>query len=459
MLNSATGDVRLRLGVAAILAAAWVGVYVPKAGCGFVLDDFEWAMTNRVRSVADVAAVLRSDNGFYRPVVGLTFSVNEFLGGTNPKPYGITNVLLALACGAAIAALCRGAGVPPGASLFAAGLWLFNPHAINMAVLWISGRTALLLTLFATMSAAALVRGRLLLALAAFLLALFSKEEAIVFPVVGAVGLYVTAPRGERSRKLLIWGTGSGLLVLVYLVARGTTDAMTPASAPPFYRFTFEASVVLRNLREYSDRALTVAFLAIFVGLAVLGVRPRWSSAFARIAAVMTVWLISSLALTLFLPVRSSLYALLPSVAGCVLAASVLSDAWARSTEKRQRWACAALLIIATVFVPIHVSRTHRYVQPAEFSTAVLNDLAVQSVGIDDGTKVVLHDDRTQRVNLDSTFGALLDQAFLFHTGRRLSFWIEPPAEYAYVSGLRPPCAGCPVPEFRVLGGRAVREK
>ena len=85
------------------------------------MDDFEWALANRVRSVADVAAVFRRDNGFYRPVVGLTFSLNEFLGGTNPKPYGITNALLALACGGAIAAFCRGLGISPGASLFAAG--------------------------------------------------------------------------------------------------------------------------------------------------------------------------------------------------------------------------------------------------------------------------------------------------------------------------------------------------
>ena len=173
----------------------------------------------------------------------------------------------------------------------------------------------------------------------------------------------------------------------------------------------------------------------------------------------MAPWFLGSLALTLFLPVRSSLYVLLPGVAGCVVAASVLSDAWERATDERKRWASAALLIIPPLLVPMYVARAHRYVRPAEFSTVVLRDLAEQSGDIAEGAKVVFHDDRTGPVNLDSTFGALLDEAFLFQTGRRLSFWIEPPAEYAYASGLRPPCAGCPVPEFRVVAGRAVRER
>ena len=45
------------------------------------------------------------------------------------------------------------------ASVAAAAIWIFNWHGINMATLWISGRTALLLTLFATWGTASLFRG------------------------------------------------------------------------------------------------------------------------------------------------------------------------------------------------------------------------------------------------------------------------------------------------------------
>ncbi|MNC96546.1 hypothetical protein D3C83_139460 [compost metagenome] len=69
-------------------------------------------------------------------------------------------------------------GLAPAASLLAAATWLFNFHAVNMAVLWLSGRTALLVTLFALASAHAMLRGRALLAGGACLLALLSKEEA-----------------------------------------------------------------------------------------------------------------------------------------------------------------------------------------------------------------------------------------------------------------------------------------
>ena len=85
---------------------------------------------------------------------------------------------------AAIACLARVLQLPTGACLFAAGVWLMNFHGINMAVLWISGRTALLLTLFAVLAAIAAARGRPAAAAILAFAAMLSKEEAVLLPVV-----------------------------------------------------------------------------------------------------------------------------------------------------------------------------------------------------------------------------------------------------------------------------------
>ena len=49
-------------------------------------------------------------------------------------------------------------------ALVAAGVWLFNFHAVNMAVLWLSGRTALLVSLFSIGSVHAMLGRRFILA-------------------------------------------------------------------------------------------------------------------------------------------------------------------------------------------------------------------------------------------------------------------------------------------------------
>ena len=41
---------------------------------------------------------------------------------------------------------------------------------------------------------------------------------------------------------------------------------MTPATAPSFYRFTLAPASVVRNALEYTDRAVTVSAIALFLG-------------------------------------------------------------------------------------------------------------------------------------------------------------------------------------------------
>src|SRR5262249_54456455 len=143
-------------------------------------------------------------------------------------------------------------------------VWAINPHGINMAVVWLSGRTALCLTLFSLLAAIACVRQRHGLAAFAIALALLSKEEAVALPFVLLAWTW-TLER-ERPRLAVVAVTLAPLVL--YLAVRALTPAFTPATAPVFYRFTTDPSTLVRNLAEYFDRSSTIAIAVTAVAAA-----------------------------------------------------------------------------------------------------------------------------------------------------------------------------------------------
>src|SRR6185295_3930084 len=163
---------------------AWCGlpllvlaaVYLPDLGHGFTKDDFAWILSSRLGRFAEVPQLFLRQNGFYRPLVSLSFAASEPLFGLQPLAYGLTNFALALAAAAGLYAVARVQGLPWAGALLAASLWALNPHGIAVAILWISGRTSLLLTVFALGAAGALLRGRVGAAALLVGCALFSKE-------------------------------------------------------------------------------------------------------------------------------------------------------------------------------------------------------------------------------------------------------------------------------------------
>jgi hypothetical protein len=448
----------LRILAHAIAFAVFAGIYLPRAGHGFIADDFEWALHNRSRSAADVAAIFTRDNGFYRPAVALTFAANEFFSGANPGPYGVTNVALAGLCALSIFWLSRELRLPVSAGAFAAAVWLLNFHGINMAVLWLSGRTALLLTLAATATVASLLRGWTSLACVFLAVALLSKEEAVLLPAVGALWLYLL--RRDRRGQLIWWVAASVCLTASYLVLRSTTGAMSPFSAPSYYRFTLAPVTVVRNALEYADRGFTFSLLMMVLALGILRVLPPrpLSRHLKAILTACAVWAVGGFAVTVFLPVRSSLYVCLPSVAGALAAAACITDAWEAADERGRQRVLIAAMLVPLALLPIHVARSVRWTSIAEFSTRTLSELKTLTAGLPEGSEIVLHDappTRANHANLASAYGSLLNDGFYFATGRRFSFRIEPDDHGAVVKAPQP-CDSCAA-EARLVDGRLVR--
>jgi hypothetical protein len=443
----------------------FVAVYGPAAGLGFVRDDYSWVQHSRLSDWPDLLRIVGTDLGFYRPAVGLTFTLDGWLFGWNSAGYGLTNLLLALGCAWAIASVARGLGLPRGAALLAGALWLIQPDFLPISVLWISGRTALLMILGSAAAAAALIRGRLWLALVCLALSLFSKEEAVVFPFVSFVWLLIVPSPPVRPLK---WALSAGAVEAIYFLARGLSGATSPVNAPPFYRFTFDPATVAGNLTWYLVHACGTALTAILMAWLLLRINPGASGSTSpaspqlplrpreRSALLFSVlWILASICLTMWLPVRSRLYLALPA-AGASLAAAACCAAWWTTASERRRRLCLVMAIgFALALVPAHLRGAREWTARTSFAAVVLGDLGALTSGLSDGATVVLVDDPNDpHGNLASVFGTMANEAAMLASGRRLSVWIEPAPPHAAVMGLRAPCPGCAALRLKLAGGR-----
>jgi hypothetical protein len=428
--------------------AALLLTYLPDVGHGFIKDDFAWIRSSRVSGAHDLAALFGRDNGFYRPLVSLSFALDHAVFALQPRAYGLTNLALLLVDAALLVALGRALRMPSWTALFAAAVWALNPHGIPMAVLWISGRTALLLTLFAVLAAWAMARDRPALAALWTLAAMLCKEEAVLLPLIlMAWSLRLGAPAPKRA-----W---IPFLALVpYFVLRSQTAAYLPQTAPAFYRPSLEPLVVLRNVLEYADRACTFGALAVLLGSLLVWRRPRLGPLERSWVVLGAIWLVGGYGLTVFLPVRSSLYACFPSVGAALAAAACARGLWLAAEGRRRRLAVAAA-VVPFVLVPVHWSRAVRWVRPAELTRQVLADLAAAPPA--PGTVAVLHDVAGGRASLSNAFGTLIVDAVCLSSGDEgARVWIEPPPPDWEGAGLRPPQPGEPVRHFALRQGRLI---
>lgn len=456
----------MRIGKLTLTAAAYaapfvvfLAVYLPAAGHGFISDDFGWILHNRVRSLADLWRVAHNDNGFYRPAVAFSFAANELVFGLNPRAYGLTNVALATLCGAAVYLLCRALTLPRSAAVFGSALWLLNPHGVNMGILWISGRTALMATAAAAACTAALLRGRLLVAAVLLALAVFSREDAALLPVISTIWLYVLRRHGVQSPiRASRWLLMSGAVVLAYFAIRSTTDAMTPATAPAYYQLSARADVLLPNVAEYADRTMTFALGVLLLMALVLRPAIRVLDAAPGVVVICgVIWLVGFLLPALLLPVRSSLYACLPSVGTCVAASAVASRWWLLATPARRQYALIVAVLLPLLMWPVYQARTQRWVRMAEFSRRALTDLDAAVRNLPDDSDLLIVDDRSTRANMASVFSGRLRDGYLLVSGRYMNFYVDPPIPNAGAqSGGVAGCGGCEDVRLEVKDARLV---
>ncbi len=406
--------------------AALLLIYLPDIGHGFIRDDFLWIHVGRITSAADIARLLTTSAGFYRPAVLATFGLNHALSGLNTYPYALVNLGILLACVALIVRLARALGLGLLAGCVAAAAWALNFHGVGMALLWISGRTALLLTLFALLTVIAALRRRWFLAAVCCLLTLLSKEEAVVLPFIVTIWTWWSSDRSGAGAVRAV--RDSWLLYLslgIYVVLRTNSGAFGPSDAPPYYQFTFAPAHVFRNVMEYLDRSTTVPAAVAVIAMAASRRRPRLDEIERSAVAFGVLWLIGGFAITVFLPLRSDLYVLNPAI-GSAIACGAIVQALERAAPIRVRRTLGAMSVLPLLLLPVYRERNQRWVRPADLSRQVLADLTREAEALPDGSHVVLVDSASEPETLENTFESLEPDGTAVLFGNRLEVAIVP---------------------------------
>jgi len=395
-----------------VLGAAFAVIYADALGHGFVKDDFRWIAAADVRSPRDLQRIFSTNVGFYRPLVTLSFAIDRRIWNLDARGYAITNLILLVADAGLLFVLARRQSLSSSTSLFASAIWIFNFHGINVALLWISGRTALLLCLFSLATVLVWVRGRRLAAAFLTLAAMLCKEEAVMLPpLLVLLDLIAAGRRSMSVRSALLRSWPVWVAAAIYLIVRAQSGAFGPSDAPTYYRLTFDPRVVVRNAVEYVDRGATWAAV-VAVTLTLLTVRrgTSLSDDERRVIRFGFVWFALMFAITVFVPVRSSLYAVAPSI-GSALAAAALASRAQRADTHRFGLASTALIAAVAVLIPVYRMRNRGLIEPADLSTQSLAELQ-RAIHVRPGVReIVLLDDANAAVTLEDAFGALTSDA------------------------------------------------
>ena len=427
-----------------VLSVAWLLIYGPTIPGGFIKDDFGWIYHSRIDGWASVYEMFNRTAAFYRPIVNLSFGVTEALFDNNPIPYAVTNVVLALACALAVYALAIAVRLPQWAALIAAAIWAFNFHGINMAVAWLSGRTSLLGTLFAVLAALYFTRGRALAAGLCCFAALMSKEEVLALPVILTLWQWV-----DRKPLLSTWPTWIALAL--YLALRQHSGAFGISDAPAFYQFSTDPAVIFKNIVEYADRAMTFGLLIVAATLLAGRHLPSLDDDDRSRVMKGAAWLGCGFALTIWLPVRSSLYVVFPTVGFAIAAASIVRAAASNLTPQRRLRIATAGLLVPFLLLPIYWNRNLRWTELRQLTNDTF--AAIHSEPLAASTLIVLEDDLSTRANFRNAFGTMFPEAARLFLRTGVDLWIEPPPpEFVHDSITRPTAARVRI--FRLTGGR-----
>jgi hypothetical protein len=297
-------------------------------------------------------------------------------------------------------------------------VWAFNFHGINTALLWTSGRTALLLCLFAQAGALMFLRATRWSGAFAGVLVLFAmlcKEEAVMLPPL-FVALFLVArePRARSSSLVNTWPLW--FAALVYAVARVRSGAFGISDAPDYYRLTLDPRLVGQNVAEYLDRGGTFAAVVAAMFWFAAPARTPLHDDEHRAIRFGIAWFIALYAVTVFVPIRSSLYAVAPSIGSSLVAAACAGRA-ARAAPVRFARLATMMVALTALLIPVYRSRNHGLVEPADLATRSL--ATIQTAARTDPTvrDVILVDDPGAAVTLDSAFGALLPDALHLFVG------------------------------------------
>ncbi|MCJ7682609.1 MAG: hypothetical protein MUP70_17905 [Candidatus Aminicenantes bacterium] len=419
------GDKQQRTFLLGLVLVLQIIIYAPQVGTGLVTDDFTWLDNTVSDGKVDYLRPFAITTGFFRPLVNLTFGVQYQLHGLNPRPYGWFNLFLHLINVLLVYLLLSSLEISRPYALWAAVLFGMNAKGPTMAVGWISGRTSLLYAFFSLLALYIYLKIRLkhpgpagpswdfkrifryFLVGVIYLAALLSKESAAAVPILVFMVSYFVQKRKEKPSffKSLQRAFLSTLVFLVplvlYLILRLNSNAMTPFNAPGYYRYTLDLLLVLKNLWEYLTRAgildlVTMAWLGLVILFTLKKLKPaegfdRW------ILLLGAGWFLVFLLPVILIPARSDIYVYLAQVGLHLAVLPVIGYSWKRmGLPSRRGIRQASILLPVGIFMLAYIGQmaviAAAYGQSGRHSMAFTQQVMQNTSNVDSGKHIYIID-------------------------------------------------------------------
>lgn len=258
---------RLPLRLALIPFLLALAAFASTWSAGFVYDDIELIETNPAMS--DWATIGRGfqepfwslapfqENyaGYYRPISAAAFVILHKISGGKPWSFHLASTLVHALSALLVVWLALSIGLKHGAALIAGVAFALSGTHVE-AVAWASALPDLLATCFSLLALIAFVRGRLLWAVPALLVAMLAKESAyaswLVLLGIATLGSQ-QLPLASRLRSIpalvCIGGLVYGLRYLAFdSWAAGFDLQLTFAQLTPEHEYALSLSLITRYL-------------------------------------------------------------------------------------------------------------------------------------------------------------------------------------------------------------------
>ncbi len=221
------------------------------------LDDHNLVMSQMkdLQSFSTLSAAFSEDvfhftelrGNYYRPMLTLSFMADAMIGKGSLEMFHFTNILFHVLAAILFFLLLVGAGIRREFAM--TGSLLFTVHPmVTQAVAWVPGRNDTLLAIFILASFLAFLRyirnnrpADLTVHLFLFLLALLTKENAVVLPFL--LILFARTVTSGPWKKLILPGTGWGILLLFWFILRRHALAPGPGESLSGQEFSLIANL------------------------------------------------------------------------------------------------------------------------------------------------------------------------------------------------------------------------
>lgn len=377
-----------------LVALLSIVVFANSLANDFVWDDKELIVANpAVRSLAGIGQFFSghfwsqseqpSAQGYYRPIVLLSYAVDHSVWGLNPFGFHLSNIAWHAVATMLVCVLIRKITSSSLAALLGGALFAVHPIHVE-SVTFISGRTDVIAAAFILCAMIFFLEARnrgatsfrFFISLLFFVLALLSKEVAVVLPAMLLVYEF-TVERRENQRRLVLmhaaFWTVAGTYALVRFglldIAPRLHDRLSVQQilyTMPFvladyarlllfpFNLCADYAVELRNAATPANLGmLLVAFL--FCALVVILVLKR------SIAGFFTAWIVAFLLPVLqIVPIsvlKAERFLYVPSVGFCALAGLAAAATYKAAGLKAKKVLAVVIALVILVLSARTVTR------------------------------------------------------------------------------------------------------